>query len=548
MHGSVCMRGFARPPDPTREIERPRSLEYPRAGALGGGRKAQRVAQRMQVSAARIVQRGDVAARLEHRAHFLARHVARRRVSESIPQRGLERAQLGVVAGVDRDLHVAARPLALDSVARDELSDEIDTFDGDVPNGARDLGPREPFELDVAGRRADEHLAAAPPRGAPADAVLLEQHNPIAALGKVQRGRAPCDAAAYDANVAAHLPGQRGPRRGSIRRGLVVGTDAPKEGHDGASTEPAGDERGAAQDSGATAPLQARKRRLLTQFRIQWPRSSGCRRKPCGDVAQPAALWCDNALPMSLRRPVIGLPADRRMIGLHPFHAVGERYIRAVVEAAGAIPFLIPSLGEALDPDAVLDRVDGILFTGSPSNVEPRHYGGPPSAPGTLHDPHRDATTLPLIPGAIAAGVPVLGICRGFQEMNVAFGGTLHQRVHEVPGLMDHRDDESQPLEAQFGSAHDVLLEPGGLLRQLAGTDRVRVNSLHSQGVERLGHDLAIEARAPDGLVEAFRVRSAKRFAVAVQWHPEWQVMSNTFSRAIFAAFGAASLERAQLR
>ncbi len=236
------------------------------------------------------------------------------------------------------------------------------------------------------------------------------------------------------------------------------------------------------------------------------------------------------------------------MIGLHPFHAVGERYIRAVVEAAGAIPFLIPSLGEALDPDAVLDRVDGILFTGSPSNVEPRHYGGPPSAPGTLHDPHRDATTLPLIPGAIAAGVPVLGICRGFQEMNVAFGGTLHQRVHEVPGLMDHRDDESQPLETQYGPAHDVLLEPGGLLRQLAGTDRVRVNSLHSQGVERLGHDLAIEARAPDGLVEAFRVRSAKRFAVAVQWHPEWQVMSNTFSRAIFAAFGAASLERAQLR
>ena len=253
-------------------------------------------------------------------------------------------------------------------------------------------------------------------------------------------------------------------------------------------------------------------------------------------------------MPMSFRRPVIGLPADRRMIGRHPFHAVGEKYIRAVVEAAGAIPFLIPSLGDALALDEVLERLDGILFTGSPSNVEPHHYEGAPSAPGTLHDPHRDATTLPLIPSAVTHGVPVLGICRGFQEMNVAFGGTLHQRVHEVTGMMDHRDDESQPLETQYGPIHEVYLEPGGLLRQLAGSEQVRVNSLHSQGVDRLGTDLAVEARAPDGLVEAFRVKSASRFAIAVQWHPEWQVMSNTFSRALFAAFGAASLERAQLR
>ncbi|MGH8219304.1 MAG: gamma-glutamyl-gamma-aminobutyrate hydrolase family protein [Steroidobacteraceae bacterium] len=251
---------------------------------------------------------------------------------------------------------------------------------------------------------------------------------------------------------------------------------------------------------------------------------------------------------MSFRRPVIGLPADRRMIGRHPFHAVGEKYIRAVVEAAGAIPFLIPSLGEALDFEEVLERLDGIVFTGSPSNVEPYHYEGEPSAAGTLHDPHRDATTLPLIPSAVTHGVPVLGICRGFQEMNVAFGGTLHQRVHEIAGMMDHRDDESEPLETQYGPAHEVRLEPGGLLHQLAGNDRVRVNSLHSQGVDRLGPDLAVEARAPDGLVEAFRVKSASRFAIAVQWHPEWQVMGNTFSRAIFAALGAASLERAQLR
>jgi putative glutamine amidotransferase len=251
---------------------------------------------------------------------------------------------------------------------------------------------------------------------------------------------------------------------------------------------------------------------------------------------------------MPIKRPVIGIPADRRIIGPHPFHAVGDKYVRAVAEAAGAIPLLIPALGDLVNSDEILDRVDGILFTGSPSNVEPHHYAGVPSVPGTLHDPHRDATTLPLIPRAVQAGVPVFGICRGFQEMNVAFGGTLHQRLHEVTGLMDHRDDESQPLEIQYGPAHDVTLEPGGLLRALAGTDCMKVNSLHWQGVERLGSGLIAEARAPDGVVEAFRVKDAPRFAIAVQWHPEWQVMSNSFSRALFAAFGAASRERAQVR
>jgi putative glutamine amidotransferase len=236
------------------------------------------------------------------------------------------------------------------------------------------------------------------------------------------------------------------------------------------------------------------------------------------------------------------------MIGAHPFHAVGEKYARAVLEAADAVPLLIPAMAREMRMDELIDRLDGIVFTGSPSNVEPHHYQGPPSVPGTLHDPARDAITLPLIRNAVTAGVPILGICRGFQEMNVAFGGTLHQRLHEVPGHIEHRDDESQPLEMQYGPAHDVTLEPGGLLRSLAGTDRLRVNSLHAQGVERLGPDLSVEARAPDGLVEAFRVPHAQRFAVAVQWHPEWKVMDNPFSRALFAAFGAASRDRAQAR
>jgi putative glutamine amidotransferase len=251
---------------------------------------------------------------------------------------------------------------------------------------------------------------------------------------------------------------------------------------------------------------------------------------------------------MSRKRPVIGIPADRRMIAQHPFHAVGEKYIRAVAEAAGAVPLLIPVLSDLLSSDEILERVDGILFTGSPSNVEPHHYSGAPSAPGTWHDPHRDAITLPLIPRAVEAGIPVFGVCRGFQEMNVAFGGTLHQKLHEIPGYLDHRDDASLPLEGQYAPAHEVALEAGGLLRSLAGTDRIQVNSLHSQGVDRLAPGLAVEARAPDGLIEAFRVKDAPRFAVAVQWHPEWAVMSNAFSHALFAAFGAASRERAMTR
>jgi putative glutamine amidotransferase len=251
---------------------------------------------------------------------------------------------------------------------------------------------------------------------------------------------------------------------------------------------------------------------------------------------------------MASARPLIGIPADRRKVDAHVFHMVGEKYARAVIDAAGAAPLLIPSLAEELGFDELLERLDGLLFTGSPSNVEPHRYRGPPSAPGTLHDPARDATTLPLIRKAVAASVPVFGICRGFQEMNVAFGGTLHQRLHEVPGYLDHRDDETQPLEVQYGPAHEVTLEPGGVLRSLASGDHIRVNSLHSQGIDRLGDELAVEARAPDGVIEAFRVRAARRFAIAVQWHPEWGVMANPFSRALFAAFGEASRERAQTR
>ena len=233
-----------------------------------------------------------------------------------------------------------------------------------------------------------------------------------------------------------------------------------------------------------------------------------------------------------------GGPAHARVT--QPYHLVGEKYLTAVLDGAGGVPLIIPAIGREIQLEELLDTLDGLLFMGSPSNVDPRHYRGEPSDDGTLHDPHRDETTLPLIPRAVAAGVPLLGICRGFQEINVAFGGSLWQKLHEVPGHMDHRENAQLPIEQQYELAHEVILEPTGQLRRLAGTDRIRVNSLHGQGVRELGRGLAVEARAPDGVIEAFRVESAPRFALAVQWHPEWRVGSNPFSRALFAEFGAA--------
>jgi putative glutamine amidotransferase len=233
------------------------------------------------------------------------------------------------------------------------------------------------------------------------------------------------------------------------------------------------------------------------------------------------------------------------MLGPHPFHAVGEKYITAVLDAAQALPLVIPSLGKELALEELIEELDGLLFTGSPSNVEPHVYGGEPSQPGTLHDPERDATTLPLIPRAIEAGVPVFGVCRGFQEMNVAFGGTLWQHLVEVPGHHVHHEDVTQSLDVQYGPSHTVRFAEGGMLQAIAGTSQLMVNSLHHQGLRALGRNLVEEARAEDGLIEAFRVRDARRFALAVQWHPEWKTLDNPFSNALFKAFGDAARDRA---
>ncbi|RON28318.1 MULTISPECIES: gamma-glutamyl-gamma-aminobutyrate hydrolase family protein [Pseudomonas] len=248
------------------------------------------------------------------------------------------------------------------------------------------------------------------------------------------------------------------------------------------------------------------------------------------------------------RLPLIGVTACSKQIGLHAYHISGDKYVRAVASAAKGLPLILPSLADLQTSSDILDALDGILFTGSPSNIEPFHYNGPASAPGTAHDSARDATTLPLIRAAVEAGVPVLGICRGFQEMNVAFGGSLHQKVHEAGAFMDHREDDSLPLEGQYAPSHPVHVQPGGVLAGLGLANEIQVNSIHGQGVDRLAPGLRVEALAPDGLIEAVSVNSGKAFALGVQWHPEWQVSSNPDYLAIFQAFGDACRKHALQR
>ncbi len=247
-------------------------------------------------------------------------------------------------------------------------------------------------------------------------------------------------------------------------------------------------------------------------------------------------------------KPLVGVPADRRIVDPHPFHMVGEKYLDALIKGSEALPLITPVMPGDVDIDALLQQFDGIFLTGSYSNVEPHHYNGSPSEEGTLHDPHRDAVTLPLANRALETGVPLLAVCRGFQELNVALGGTLHQKIHEVEGYHNHLENKDDPLDKQYGPSHPVNLADGGLLRELAGSDTVMVNSLHAQGVAKLAPGVSIEAVADDGLIEAFRVDEGPGFALAVQWHPEWRAMENDFSRAIFKAFGDACRVRASRR
>ena len=225
------------------------------------------------------------------------------------------------------------------------------------------------------------------------------------------------------------------------------------------------------------------------------------------------------------------------MLGYHPFHIAGKKYADAV-RLAGCLPLVVPAV-QADEIDELLDHADGVLLTGSPSNVHPSHFGEEVYDPTLPLDPERYAWTLPMIPRALARGIPLFAICRGFQEANVALGGSLHQAVQEVPGQHDHRGNTEGPAEVQYALAHDITVQPGGTLASIIAEPTFRVNSVHGQGVKQLAPHLRVEARAPDGLVEAFSMPDTA-FNLCVQWHPEWQAAQNPISVRLFKAFGAA--------
>lgn len=241
------------------------------------------------------------------------------------------------------------------------------------------------------------------------------------------------------------------------------------------------------------------------------------------------------------RKPVVLVPACNKPLGEHPFHMAGKKYVDAV-RLAGCTPLIVPT-AQPEEIDALLDLADGVLLTGSKSNVHPSHFDEDVLDPALPLDPERDAWTLPLIRATIARGMPLFGICRGAQEANVAFGGSLHQAVQASVGPLgpfaDHRAPDG-PADEQYGPAHPVDVVPGGRLAEILHLNRFDVNSLHGQAVKTLAPGLRVEARAPDGLVEAFSVAEAKGFNLCLQWHPEWQAASNPVSMALLQAFGAA--------
>jgi putative glutamine amidotransferase len=242
-----------------------------------------------------------------------------------------------------------------------------------------------------------------------------------------------------------------------------------------------------------------------------------------------------------MRSPIVIVPACVKQIGQHAYHSAQDKYLQAVLVGAQCTPLVLPALGAAADLEAVLACADGIMLTGSPSNLHPSHYGEDVRDASLPQDAARDATTLPLIRAALKLGIPLIAVCRGFQEVNVALGGSLHQAVQEVAGMRDHREAGGLSLEEQYGPAHRVALEAGGRMAAiLGGASELMVNSLHGQGIARLAPGLAVEARADDGLVEAYSVASAPGFSLAVQWHPEWRIAANPDSMKLFLAFGQA--------
>ncbi|MBZ2168964.1 gamma-glutamyl-gamma-aminobutyrate hydrolase family protein [Marinobacter sp. F4216] len=243
------------------------------------------------------------------------------------------------------------------------------------------------------------------------------------------------------------------------------------------------------------------------------------------------------------RKPLVGVVSDTQTIDPHVFHTAGDKYLNALAQASGVVPVILPSLLPDVQVTDYLSRLDGIFLTGSYSMAEPSLYGESRIDLPYRYDTRRDALAKALIDAVIASDLPLFGVCRGFQDINVALGGSLHQAVQDVDGLNDHREDKSLSLPEQYAAAHQVDVVSGGLLERIVDRPSMNVNSLHSQGINRLGSGLSVEANAPDGLIEALSI-DALSFGLAVQWHPEWKVMENQEQKLIFEAFGDACRAR----
>lgn len=243
-----------------------------------------------------------------------------------------------------------------------------------------------------------------------------------------------------------------------------------------------------------------------------------------------------------MARPVVGIISNEHLINdQYLVHASGAMTTEAIAEVSGATPLLIPSDPRFVEVTDLLEVCDGFLFTGGRPNVHPEEYGHEETEAHGTFDRGRDAVALNIIRACVDRGQPFLGICRGFQEVNVAMGGTLHPEIREIPGRMNHRMPPDGTLEEKFELRHDVTFIKGGVFHRLMGSDVVRTNTLHGQGIERPGSRIVIDGTADDGTPEAIYVRDAPGFTLSVQWHPEYRASQDQVSRPLFEAFGQAA-------
>lgn len=239
-------------------------------------------------------------------------------------------------------------------------------------------------------------------------------------------------------------------------------------------------------------------------------------------------------------KPLVGFPSDTRDEDGYLYHSIGDKYMRAVAEVSRCIPVMIPAMADAFDIDSVLDHLDGVLMTGAVSNVHPPHYGEAPSVDHEPYDPLRDNLSLELIRRCLVRELPLFCICRGFQELNVALGGTLETELQRKEGRLDHREPDYGNMDERFRPVHPVRVVAGGFLAGVLHREEIIVNSLHRQGIARLADSLQVEAMAPDGVIEAVSVRGACHFTLGTQWHPEYKAHANPDSVRLFTAFGDA--------